>query len=177
MLLRQVLVVRQRHLAWIHIPVLPATNIESIIFESDAVLRLDDLREVVARAEYASIDTWIATGILIQFGVIEQLGLPEVLTGHDDLLIQFREVRHIVGSRICIVQLIKLIKIFICHFRKLRGAELLCDSTIALLLEVLGRGHLWRDHLLAALAASLRLGLGLARDELVPHRNLQSCIS
>ena len=71
MLLRQVLVVRQRHLAWIHIPVLPSTNIESIIFESDAVLRLDDLREVVARAEYASIDTWIATGILVQFGVIK----------------------------------------------------------------------------------------------------------
>ena len=176
-LLRQILVVYQRHLARIRVPVSTSTNINSIIFESHAVLRLNDLGEIVARAEYSRVDAGVATWILVQLGVVEQLGLPSLLTRDDNLLIQFAEVHQVVGSRIRIVEAIQLIEVLMRQFGELCRAVLLGHSAVATLPEVLRGRILRRDDLLATLTSSLSLCLCLARSELVPHWNLQSCIS
>ena len=65
MLSRQLLIVRQRHLARICVPVFSRADVNSIILESHAVLRFDYLGDVIARAENARVDAGVAIRILI----------------------------------------------------------------------------------------------------------------
>lgn len=66
MLLCDVVVVRQGHLARVGVLVPASTDLNPIILEADAVLGLDDLSDILARTEDCRIDSWLRVRIMTQ---------------------------------------------------------------------------------------------------------------